>query len=318
MDLSMYPTALRRHFHCRTESRRLRKEMDIYMDTNVSIEQIRTARNANLYDFLLKNHNCNFTREGDSLRLKDNHSISIRQGYCGYKDFATGETGNTIEFLTGHMGYTFVGAVQALAGGPAASHPAGNQKKGIHAVPPEFPAPADGNYKNLFAYLRNRGISTETLVMLIDQKAIYQEKKKNNIVFINGERDFAELRGTYTFGKPFHGVAANSRHDGFWWFRSSPNARTGYICESAVDAISLYELHKMEGYTAPAYYISIAGAAKQPAIDRLKHSKLDLVLAVDNDPAGQKCRNRNPELGYILPIRKDWNEDLQTARKHKQ
>lgn len=39
-------------------------------------------------------------------------------------------------------------------------------------------------------------------------------------------------------------------------------------------------------------YISIAGAAKQPAIDRLKQSKLHIMLAVDNDAAGQKCRDK--------------------------
>ena len=72
----------------------------------------------------------------------------------------------------------------------------------------------------------------------------------------------------------------------------------------------------MEGYIAPAYYISIAGVAKQPAIDRLKQSNLDLILAVDNDAAGQKCRDRNSELGYILPTGKDWNEDLQALRNN--
>lgn len=286
------------------------------MTNNVTQEQIRAARHTDLYAFLLKYHNYSFTREGNSIRLRNNHSVSVKQGYHGYTDFSTGETGNSIEFLTRHMGYTFVEAVQALAGCSSAGHPAGQQVDGVRTVPPEFPVPMDGAYKNLFAYLTGRGISAETLLMLIGQRIIYQEKKKKNIVFINGERDFAELRGTFTFGKPFHGIVANSRKDGFWWFRTSKDAGTGYICESAIDAISLYELHKMEGGYIPAYYISIAGAAKQPAIDRLKQSTLDLILAVDNDDAGQKCRNRNSELGYILPVRKDWNEDLQAARKH--
>ena len=122
------------------------------------------------------------------------------------------------------------------------------------------------------------------------------------------ERDFAEVRGTYTFGKPFHGIITNSRHDGFWWFRTSKNATKAYICEAAIDAISLYELHKIQGNKEEAYYISIAGVAKQPAINRLKQSKLHIVIAVDNDDAGQQCRNRNSELEYILPVHKDWNE----------
>ena len=288
------------------------------MSNNVSKEQIKSARHADLYDFLMKYHSSNFKTEGDSIRPKDNHSISIKKSYKGYKDFATNETGNPIDFLMKHMGFDFINAVQALSDVPASaiSQPVDiSQQDGIEDVPPQFPEPVDGKYKNLFAYLKSRGISAETIQMLVEQKKIYQEKSRNNIVFINMEKDFAELRGTYTFGKPFHGIVPNSRHDGFWWFRTSKHASKCYICEAAIDAISLYELHKIQGNHEDAYYISIAGVAKQPAIDRLKKYKYTLVLAIDNDDAGQQCRDRNSELEYILPIRKDWNEDLQSLSK---
>ncbi len=288
------------------------------MANNVSKEQIASARHADLYAFLMKYHSSNFKTEGDSIRSKDNHSISIKKSYKGYKDFATNETGNPIDFLMKHMGFDFVNAVQALSDVPASaiSQPADAQQYGISNVPPKFPEPVDGMYKNLFAYLKNRGISTETIQMLVEQKKMYQEKSKNNIVFINMERDFAELRGTYTFGKSFHGIVNNSRPDGFWWFRTSKDADKGYICEAAIDAISLYELHRIHGHTEEAYYISIAGAAKQPAIDRLKNSKLDIILAVDNDAAGQNCRNKNSDLEYIIPVHKDWNENLQSLKNN--
>ena len=286
------------------------------MASNVSKKQIASARHADLYAFLMKYHSSNFKTEGDSIRPKDNHSISIKKGYHGYKDFSTEETGNSIEFLTNHMGYTFVEAVQALSDVSAlAQQPTDVQQDGIENVPPKFPEPVNGMYKNLFAFLKNRSISTETIQKLVKQKLLYQEKSKNNIVFINMERDFAELRGTYTFGNPFHGIVTGSRHDGFWWFRTSKHASKCYICEAAIDAISLYELHKIQGKHEEAYYISIAGVAKQPAIDRLKKYKYKLVLAVDNDIAGQQCRARNSELEYILPVNKDWNEDLQALSK---
>ncbi len=288
------------------------------MSNNVSKEQIASARSADLYDFLVQYYDFNFKHEGDSIRPVDNHSISIKKGYNGYKDFATKETGNSIDFLIKHMGFDFINAVQALSDVPASAiaHPIDTQQDGIRNVPPKFPEPVDGMYKNLFAYLRSRGISTETIQMLVEQKKMYQEKNRNNTVFINMEKDFAELRGTYTFGKPFHGIVPNSRHDGFWWFRTSRNAAKAYICEAAIDAISLYELHKIQGNHEEAYYISIAGVAKQPAIDRLKNSKLHIVLAVDNDDAGQKCRDRNSGLEYILPLNKDWNEDLQALNRN--
>ena len=216
------------------------------------------------------------------------------------------------------MGYNFVDAVQALSDVPASATAqlVDIQQDGIRNVPLEFPKPVDGMYKNLFAYLKSRGISFETIQMLVGQKIMYQEKSKNNIIFINKERDFAEVRGTYTFGKPFHGIITNSRHDGFWWFRTSKNAPKGYICEAAIDAISLYELHKIQEKQEEAYYISIAGVSKQPAIDRLKNSKLHIVLAVDNDDAGQKCRNKNSDLEYTIPENKDWNEDLKNLKNN--
>ena len=110
--------------------------------------------------------------------------------------------------------------------------------------------------------------------------------------------------------KQFHGVVPNCRHDGFWWFRTSKDAKIAYVCEAAIDAISLYVLHKSQGNMDDAYYISIGGAAKQSAIDRVKKS-MRTVIAVDNDPAGSDCRKRNAECECIIPMHKDWNEELQ-------
>lgn len=285
------------------------------MSDNNLKEQVKAARHADLYAFLVKYHDSDFKHEGDSLRPKDKHSISIKKGYNGYKDFSNDETGNSIDYITKYMGYTFLDAVSTLSGEPVAVNPIHIQQDGIRNVPLIFPSPVNGMYKNLFAYLLNRSISAETIQMLVNQKIMYQEKNRNNIVFINAERNFGEIRGTYTFGKAFHGIVPNSRYDGFWWCRTSKHASKCYICEAAIDAISLYELHKIQGNHEDAYYISIAGVAKQPAIDRLKSYKYKLVLAVDNDDAGQQCRNRNFELEYILPVNKDWNEDLQALSK---
>lgn len=34
------------------------------------------------------------------------------------------------------------------------------------------------------------------------------------------------------------------------------------------------------------------------------------VIAVDNDKAGEDCRQRNPDRRHLIPAGKDWNEDL--------
>ena len=51
----------------------------------VSHGAIVAARRAPLYDYLLSRHLADVRREGNSLRLRSNHSISIKRGYSGYK-----------------------------------------------------------------------------------------------------------------------------------------------------------------------------------------------------------------------------------------
>ena len=78
---------------------------------------------------------------------------------------------------------------------------------------------------------------------------------------------------------------------------------------AAVSAVCLMLIHKAQGITDPAVYVSIGGVANQQTIDRLKR-KIPSVLAVDNDPAGDECRARNPDLPTLIPVGKDWNDDL--------
>lgn len=282
-----------------------------------SSEQMKFARQADLYNYLKTKHIEYFKIVGNSIHPKNNNSLSIKRGYSGYMDFATGETGNAVDFLVKYMGYSITEAVIALCENMYDI----SLKKNITEsklldvnVKNEsiiFPEPVKGKYKQLFAYLMGRGIPSDTIQMLIDEKVIYQEKEHNNIVFINKEKDFAELHGTLTFGKSFHGCRKKSS-DCFWWFRTAKDAEIAYICEAAIDAISLYLLNKKNNNNIPAYYISIAGVANQQTIERIKRQTFikKIIIAVDNDEAGQQCRDRNWNFEFMIPKYKDWNEDL--------
>lgn len=283
-------------------------------------EQMQQARRTDLYSFLLEKYPERFVREGTSIRPKDNHSISIKRGFAGYKDFANDDHGNSVDYLVKHMGFQLVDAVFALIdyGWVIASPdevPEFPQKTQVPTVEiaetPSFPKPKKDDYRCLFAYLMNRGIAKETIQMLIDKDLIYQDAEHNNIVFVNEERDWGEIRGTYTKSdKSFHGMIINSKHDSCWYFSVCETYPTiAYVCEAAIDAISLYELHRLNGVTEPAFYISIGGVAKQDTIDRIK-KMVRVIIAVDNDEAGSECRLRNAELKSIIPTKKDWNDDL--------
>lgn len=315
---------------------------------------IRRARRANLYGYLLEDHPNDVTQENDSLRLNCNHSVSIKTGWSGYNDFATGETGNAVECLVNYLGYDFKEAVAALAvfdgmaeedldipeetttlpgtpGSPAAATgatpastaPASPQgPPAAPQAPPKpfvLPAPVSGPYRQMFAYLtQQRGIPAWLVQRLVDDGLLYQEAGHNNMVFTDLARTYAELRGTVS-GVPFHGMAAGSDTTGFWQFKpqgpqSAPTA--AFICEGAIDAISLHLLRQR--LPLPAWdnpmYCSIGGVANQQRIGRIKAAMdamgLPTILAVDNDDAGEKCRERNPDCFSIVPRGKDWNADL--------
>ena len=320
------------------------------MSQYVNHEAIKAARRARLYDFLLSRHPGDVEREGDSLRLCCDHSVSVRRGYSGYKDFATGETGNAIECLTRYLDYEFPDAVTALC--QFCGIPLQGQERAVPAPgtartpqvdktpvdvpkraqePPQAaqrafapPEPLQGPYRQLYAYLtQQRGIPARLVQELINRKLLYQEAGHNNMVFINSVRTYAELRGTVS-GAPFHGMVSGSALEDFWWFKPGPPASlvsAAYICEGAIDAISLYLLRQR--FPLPAgdnpMYCSIGGVANQQRIDSIKAAMSaagrQTILAVDNDEAGEKCRQRNPDCFSYVPKSKDWNADLLETQK---
>ena len=155
-------------------------------------------------------------------------------------------------------------------------------------------------------------IPASVIYKLIDDKLIFQEGEHNNIVFVNRDETFAEVHGTNSFSKPFHGVVKGSDRLAYWWFKSyhiDATISKIFICESAIDAMSLYCLHQVQSFTPSYTYCSIAGVANQQRVDVIKNLDVETVLAVNDDSAGEKCRKRNSELSFAIPELKDWNED---------
>lgn len=167
-----------------------------------------------------------------------------------------------------------------------------------------LPEQADGPCSRVYAYLiKSRGIRPETVRTLIRRGLLYQEAAHGNAVFVSADRTFYEIRGTVS-GSHFHRVMSNPP-DAYWIFTPSDNPPTAYyICESAIDAISLYELRR-----EPAVYCGIGGVTNIRRIERIfrdaAEAHAEPVLAVDSDAAGQECRDRYPGTRSILPERKD-------------
>lgn len=313
---------------------------------NVSKEEITLARNASLYDFMLENFPADVVEEGSFwLRYRENTSIGIPRSDRGYAfiDFSVnGKRGNPIEFLMEYLGFSFVEAVQALNDYPGdfSYSPHTSQvpqpiTKGSLCIPKAV----DGSPNCVYAYLtETRQLFDDCIKKLMDEGLLFEDER-HNAIFLNKEHDWAERRGTNTYydnrckhcdgcdqceytdhdwckymdtcpryqKQPFHGVLRNSSSNGYWSFQSgSGKTDTVYVCEAAIDAISLCHLHRFQ---KNATYVSIGGVGKQETIERLKKEYAHVILAVDNDPAGEECRRRNPDLEAIIPEHKDWNDD---------
>ena len=269
----------------------------------VTKEQIRQARKANLADYLLMEYPADVRIVGSSLCLKKNTSLYVKKSVSGYHDFATGEHGNSIDFLTRHLNYSFMDAVSTLCCFSDAK-----AKSPSLPRPFSIPSRAAQPFRKAIDYLTGRGIPEEIVLFLIQEGLLYQDSPHGNAVFVTPDEDYCEIRGTGT--KSFHGCRKKSP-DKFWYLLTNPKPETAYICEAAIDTVSLMLIHRQQGKTDPAVYVSIGGAANQQTIDRLK-KRISSVLAVDNDPAGDECRSRNPDLPILIPIGKDWNDDLRS------
>ena len=269
----------------------------------VTKEQIRQARKVNLADYLLQEYPADVKIVGTSLCMKKNPSLYVKKSVPGYYDFSTDEHGNSIDFLTRHLNCSFTDAVNTLCRFDSSPQ----NKAMMIRVPFLLPERARPPFDRVVTYLTGRGIPPETSMFLIRENLLYQDSPHGNAVFISPDEDYCEIRGTGS--RPFHGCRKKTS-DRFWYLLIDPKPDTAFVCEAAIDAVSLMLIHKAQEKTDPAVYVSIGGVANQQAIDRLRRKKLTIVLAVDNDPAGNKCRQRNPDLATLIPHNKDWNDDL--------
>ncbi len=211
----------------------------------------------------------------------------------------------------------------------------------------KLPAKSDGPYSCITANLVSRGIPAETIRKLIDNGLLYQDDHKN-MVFVTRDNDYCEIRGTNTFAdgrckhmfdcrnyicgdnqwciskdtcpdykkSAYHGCRKKDPSCS-WCLDLYPSAEKKriFICEAAIDAISLYVIRSWNTLVQNEKYYSIGGVSNQKAIDRIVAEAGDchVYLAVDNDEAGKECRMRN-HLDYLLPENKDWNEDLRNEK----
>ena len=281
-----------------------------------------------LYGFLLTHHYNDLKIEGIIIHPLSNNSIVIKPGFSGYIDYGSGSNGRMKDLLIQEFGYSEAEAQKAFLEAKNTDYGTNftpHENKNISSSPTlintmsnNFKPPLkNSDERRVFAYLtKTRGISPDTIKMLVKNGLLYESADYHNAIFVNVERNYGEIRGTIT-DKPYKATVTGSIFDGSWYF-SDINAKKEdikafYICEAAIDAISLYELHKKDGKHLSGMYCSIGGAAKYSSVERLKNiiqGKFEIYIAPDNDKAGDLLRERFNNFPTLRPKNKDWNEDL--------
>lgn len=274
-------------------------------------EQMQKARRADLFLFMQYHFPNEVIKQGNSLRLKRDHSVSIKRGYSGAYDFSSDKGYSGIDLLMEYFGYCLPDAVKALAGEDVSCVDTADYsaKENNFSLPERSPT----NWRVKRYLTQERGLSAWLVNWLIQHDLLFEDLPYHNAVFLNHDKNFGEFRGTVG---TFHKV--QKKHSDGFWFMPSPTAterpKKAYICESAIDCISLFELRQEQ-----AFYCSMAGVSNYGTIERLKRMPLELVLAVDADGAGERCRQKFSDLPSIIPDGcKDWNEMLQKNIKLKE
>lgn len=311
------------------------------------------ARRANLIEFLNINHPGTVVRVNGTLRYAaDHHILFNRNMPNGYTNVTDGKimnakanfaSNNPIDFLVRFMPDAYPNALVAAMALTGTTMVQENtytpvySKIDIQKAPIVIPKPYSNNNR-LFKYLIEERKFPESIIKeLIKRELLYEDSEFHNIIFINEKKNFGETRTSLSNawvskhplpdGKKrfIHGCLTNSDSNAYWWYKpcKERNTEVIYVCEGAIDAVSLYLIHRGIGIdTKCNCYAAINGLkpkGKHNRIDRIVagagKAGIKVVLAIDNPEV-----DKNPEpiketweyynqLEKVIPINKDWNED---------
>lgn len=230
--------------------------------------------------------------------------------------------GDAIDFACRFYGMDYPEAVQLML-----SMGVGTVREEVEPFPQkplEMPSKHD-NMRRVYGYLiRRRGIDKDVLDAFAYRGLMYESADYHNAVFVGTDREgkprHIHKNSTAAQGG-FKGNAPGSEPEySFHWIGGGD---TLFLFEAPIDMLSFISLHKQHWKSSS--YAAACGVSDrvlwQTLKDRLYITKVCLCL--DNDEPGQKAAqriskalaDRNICNRILVPIRKDWNEDLLFLRE---
>lgn len=206
--------------------------------------------------------------------------------------------------------------------GASARERAIEQAKQAAVAPLQAPPETPENWHDAFEYLTGERALPEDLVDVLHERGDVYADDRSNVVFrrysLRGETVGYVLTGT---GETRFKGNRGAKMDGAYCI-GVPNARTVMICESPIDVLSAWTLHKRGGSVNHLYVSSDGTGHLCPDILR---GRANILSGYDNDKAGEKHHGellaQLSELGIKTPVTrilstaKDWNADLKNLRE---
>jgi hypothetical protein len=239
----------------------------------------------------------------------------------------TGQGGGGAIDLVMHLAQVDVGTAvgwleRHLATGPLAVSRLTISASGRQPTVPEgrgplrLPAPNDRQLDRVRRYLtQRRGLSGSLLESLIQSGGLYADSRGNAVfLLVTGKPNRpvgAELRGTGL--RVWRGMAPGTRKDlGFFWL-GAPASRQLILCESAIDAISYYQMHP------DCLCLSTSGVRANPVwLVGLLARGYQIYCGFDADEPGDAAAARmitlHPTVKRLRPAAQDWNDVLTSRR----
>ena len=229
--------------------------------------------------------------------------------------------GDAIDFVRRFYNKLYPEAMEYLlgeTGGTLTVSPPVQKEEKNFVLPPK-----NDNMRRVFAYLLNRrGIDREVLYAFVHKGMIYESADYHNAVFVgfdpNGKPKHAHKRGTGSESSYKGNVSGSQPEYSFHW---SGQSDTLYLFEAPIDMLSFISMQK-EGWRQHSY------AASCSVSDRVLFQTLkdnpnirQVVLCLDSDEPGQTAAKRIADKLFVqgtaseilVPVHKDWNEDLLAA-----
>lgn len=175
----------------------------------------------------------------------------------------------------------------------------------------KLPQPESPNLGKVIDYLTGiRHLPAPLINALITKKILYADIRSNAVFLLLGKEKRivgAELRGTSSI--PWRGMAPGSQKNQGYFSIKTIKSTSIVLCESAIDAISLFTLH-------PHYFtISTSGAHPNPSwLPSLINRGFRIFCGFDSDETGDNLANKMiclyPQVKRLRPLKHDWNEVL--------